>query len=147
MVKTKGVIITYMSTLRKMFKTHKEVINYLIFGILTTLVNMGVFYLLDTIQDVQYLIANAFSLVVSIIFAFLTNKKYVFKSETLTISAWLKEFFLFCSFRLISAGFDMASMLLLIGFLQWNSNFAKLATQIVVVLLNYFFSKWFIFKK
>lgn len=136
-----------MSTLRKIVETRKEVINYLVFGILTTLVNMGVFYLLDTVQDVPYLIANAFSLIVSILFAFLTNKKYVFKSETATISAWLKEFFLFCSFRLISAGFDMASMLLLIGFLQWNSNFAKLATQLVVVLLNYFFSKWFIFKK
>lgn len=136
-----------MLTLKKLYEKNQEILSYLIFGGLTTLVNFIVFYAFDTVLDIQYLIANALSILASIIFAFLTNKKYVFKSESVTISAWIKEFFLFCSFRLISAGFDMLSMLLLIGILQWNSNVAKLATQIIVVFLNYFFSKWFIFKK
>lgn len=136
-----------MLTLKKLYEKNQEILSYLIFGGLTTLVNFIVFYAFDTVLDIQYLIANALSILASIIFAFFTNKKYVFKSESVTISAWIKEFFLFCSFRLISAGFDMLSMLLLIGILQWNSNVAKLATQIIVVFLNYFFSKWFIFKK
>ncbi|MGB3159966.1 GtrA family protein [Carnobacterium sp.] len=136
-----------MLTLKKLYERNQEILSYLIFGVLTTLVNFIVFYAFDTVLDIQYLIANALSILASIIFAFFTNKKYVFKSESVTIRAWIKEFFLFCSFRLISAGFDMLSMLLLIGVLQWNSNVAKLATQIIVVFLNYFFSKWFIFKK
>lgn len=136
-----------MLTLKKLYEKNQEILSYLIFGGLTTLVNFVVFYAFDTVLDIQYLIANALSILASIIFAFFTNKKYVFKSQSVTISAWIKEFFLFCSFRLISAGFDMLSMLLLIGILQWNSNVAKLATQIIVVFLNYFFSKWFIFKK
>ena len=136
-----------ISTFKKIYKKNEEVISYLVFGGLTTLVNLIVFYGFDTVLGVQYLIANAISILASIIFAFFTNKKYVFKSETVTARAWLKEFFLFCSFRLISAGFDMLSMFILIGMLEWNSNFAKLATQIIVVFLNYFFSKWFIFNK
>ncbi|SEK61701.1 Putative flippase GtrA (transmembrane translocase of bactoprenol-linked glucose) [Carnobacterium iners] len=136
-----------MLTLKKIYKTHKEVIGYLFFGVLTTLVNMSVFYTLDTVPTIHYLFANAIAIIVSIIFAFFTNKKYVFKSETSTLYAWLKEFFLFCSFRLISAGFDMFSMLVLIGFFEWDSNLAKLITQVIIISLNYFFSKWLIFKK
>src|SRR5699024_4634491 len=118
----------------------------LIFGGLTTLVNVVVFFVFNSLLGVQYLIANAISIVLSILFAFFTNKKYVFKSETLTAQAWLKEFLLFCSFRLVSAGFDMLSMWILVGGLELDSNLAKLATQFIVVVLNYFFSKWFIFK-
>ncbi|WP_034553284.1 GtrA family protein [Carnobacterium funditum] len=135
-----------MSTLKKLYEKNEEIIRYLVFGGLTTLVNFVVFFAFDTVFDVQYLIANAISIGASIIFAFFTNKKYVFKSETVTSCAWVKEFFLFCSFRLISAGFDMVSMFILIGLLQWDSNISKLVTQLIVVFLNYFFSKWFIFK-
>lgn len=146
-LKSKVVKLTVMLTLKKVYETHKEGINYLIFGGLTTLVNISVFYTLDTLQMVHYLLANAISIIASILFAFFTNKKYVFKSETTTSYAWLKEFFLFCSFRLISAGFDMFSMLILVSFLQWDSKLAKLVTQVIIIGLNYFFSKWFIFKK
>ncbi|MGX7393640.1 GtrA family protein [Carnobacterium mobile] len=135
-----------MSTLKKLYQKNEEIINYLVFGGLTTLVNVVVFFVFNSLLGVQYLIANAISIVLSILFAFFTNKKYVFKSETLTAQAWLKEFLLFCSFRLVSAGFDMLSMWILVGGLELDSNLAKLATQFIVVVLNYFFSKWFIFK-
>lgn len=135
-----------MSMLKRLYQKNEEVINYLIFGGLTTLVNVVVFFVFNSLLGVQYLIANAISIVLSILFAFFTNKKYVFKSETLTAQAWLKEFLLFCSFRLVSAGFDMLSMWILVGGLELDSNLAKLATQFIVVVLNYFFSKWFIFK-
>ncbi|WP_313468365.1 GtrA family protein [Carnobacterium sp.] len=135
-----------MSTLKRLYQKNEEIINYLVFGGLTTLVNVVVFFVFNSLLDVQYLIANAISIVLSILFAFFTNKKYVFKSETITTQAWLKEFLLFCSFRLVSAGFDMLSMWILVGGLELDSNLAKLATQFIVVVLNYFFSKWFIFK-
>ncbi|AEB30476.1 putative integral inner membrane protein [Carnobacterium sp. 17-4] len=119
----------------------------MIFGGLTTVVNIVVFYLFDSVFEVHYLFANAIAIVVSILFAFFTNKKYVFKSSTPTFQLWLKEFSLFVSFRLLSAVFDMGSMWLLVDGLNLNANVAKIITQFIVVVLNYAFSKFFIFKQ
>ena len=69
-----------MEKLKNLYGKFEEVIRYLIFGGLTTAVNIAVFFLCDTTLGMNYLVANAISIVVSIIFAFLTNKKYVFKS-------------------------------------------------------------------
>src|SRR5699024_9793114 len=121
-IEMKVVRVKIMSMLKRLYQKNEEVINYLIFGGLTTLVNVVVFFVFNSLLGVQYLIANAISIVLSILFAFFTNKKYVFKSETLTAQAWLKEFLLFCSFRLVSAGFDMLSMWILVGGLELDSN-------------------------
>ncbi|WP_236005855.1 GtrA family protein [Desemzia sp. RIT 804] len=130
-----------------MFFKYEEAIIYLVFGVLTTLVNIVVFYLMDTVLGVQYLIANAVAIVLSILFAFFTNKKYVFKSTSENVQSWLKEFILFCGFRAVSGVFDMLSMWILVDFISFDTNIAKIATQFIVVVLNYFFSKFFVFKK
>lgn len=136
-----------MTKIKNLVSKYEEIIGYLIFGGLTTVVNIVVFYLFDSVFDVHYLIANAIAIVVSILFAFFTNKKYVFKSSTPTVQLWLKEFSLFVSFRLLSAVFDMGSMWLLVDGLNLNANVAKVITQFIVVVLNYGFSKFFIFKQ
>ena len=136
-----------MTKIKRFVNKYEEVIGYLIFGGLTTVVNIVVFYLFDSVFDVHYLVANAIAIVVSILFAFFTNKKYVFKSSTPTVQLWLKEFSLFVSFRLLSAVFDMGSMWLLVDGLNLNANVAKIITQFIVVVLNYAFSKFFIFKQ
>jgi putative flippase GtrA len=133
--------------IKELVNKYAEVISYLIFGGLTTVVNIIVFYLFDSILDVHYLFANAIAIIASILFAFFTNKKYVFKSSTPTVKLWLKEFSLFVSFRLLSAVFDMGSMWLLVDGLELNTNIAKIITQFIVVVLNYAFSKFFIFKQ
>ncbi|MEK4947539.1 MULTISPECIES: GtrA family protein [Carnobacterium] len=133
--------------MKELVNKYAEVISYLIFGGLTTVVNIIVFYLFDSILDVHYLFANAIAIIASILFAFFTNKKYVFKSSTPTVKLWLKEFSLFVSFRLLSAVFDMGSMWLLVDGLELNTNIAKIITQFIVVVLNYAFSKFFIFKQ
>lgn len=135
-----------MEFIKKMYHKYEEAIIYLVFGVLTTVVNIVVFYLLDTVLDVQYLIANLVSIIVSILFAFFTNKKYVFKSKSENFQSWMKEFVLFCSFRVLSGVFDMLSMWILVDFLTLDTNIAKIATQFIVVVLNYFFSKFFVFK-
>ena len=135
-----------METMKTLLKKYEEVISYLFFGGLTTAVNIIAFYLLNTTLGMQYLFANAISIIISILFAFFTNKKYVFKSESKTFSEWLKEFLLFVGFRTVSAFFDMLSMWLLVDFLNTDANIAKILTQFIVVVLNYFFSKFFIFK-
>ena len=136
-----------MTKIKRFVNKYEELIGYLIFGGLTTVVNIIVFYLFDSVFDVHYLVANAIAIVVSILFAFFTNKKYVFKSSTPTVQLWLKEFSLFVSFRLLSAVFDMGSMWLLVDGLNLNANVAKVITQFIVVVLNYGFSKFFIFKQ
>lgn len=136
-----------MMKINELVNKYAEVISYLIFGGLTTVVNIIVFYLFDSILDVHYLFANAIAIIASILFAFFTNKKYVFKSSTPTVKLWLKEFSLFVSFRLLSAVFDMGSMWLLVDGLELNTNIAKIITQFIVVVLNYAFSKFFIFKQ
>lgn len=136
-----------MEKLKNLYGKFEEVIRYLIFGGLTTAVNIAVFFLCDTTLGMNYLVANAISIVVSIIFAFLTNKKYVFKTKTPTFKESLSEFFRFCTFRLLSAVFDMLSMWVLVDGIHFDANAAKLATQFIVVVLNYAFSKWFIFKQ
>lgn len=136
-----------MTKIKSLVSKYEELIGYLIFGGLTTVVNIVVFYLFDSVFEVHYLFANAIAIVVSILFAFFTNKKYVFKSSTPTFQLWLKEFSLFVSFRLLSAVFDMGSMWLLVDGLNLNANVAKIITQFIVVVLNYAFSKFFIFKQ
>lgn len=136
-----------MMKIKELVNKYAEVISYLIFGGLTTVVNIIVFYLFDSILDMHYLFANAIAIIASILFAFFTNKKYVFKSSTPTVKLWLKEFSLFVSFRLLSAVFDMGSMWLLVDGLELNTNIAKIITQFIVVVLNYAFSKFFIFKQ
>lgn len=126
---------------------NKEITRYLIFGVLTTIVNIISFYLLDTVLNWPYLWANALSILFSILFAYITNKRFVFNSETTTFQAVVREFISFVSFRLLSGGLDMLSMWLLVDLITIDTFIAKLLTQFIVVVLNYVFSKFFVFKK
>lgn len=135
-----------MEKIKQLLKKYEEAISYLVFGGLTTVVNIVAFFLLDTVLNMQYLVANLIAIIVSILFAFFTNKRYVFKSKSETLRDWLKEFLLFVGFRAVSGVFDMLSMWILVDFLQIDTNISKILTQFIVVVLNYFFSKFFIFK-
>lgn len=135
-----------MKWLKNLYVEHQEIIEYIFFGGLTTLVNLVVFYLFDTVFDVSYLIANAISIIVSILFAFFTNKLFVFKSKSPNFKAAFKEFYLFVGLRLVSGIFDMLSMWLLVDFISLDTNLSKILTQFIIVILNYVFSKLYIFK-
>ena len=135
-----------MNWLNEKRKQHKEIIRYIIFGGMTTVVNFAVFYFIDTILGISYLIANAISIAVSILFAFFTNKWFVFQTKSENFGEWFREFMLFLSLRMGTSVFDMLSMWLLVQFASMDSNLAKLLTQFIVVALNYVFSKLFIFK-
>lgn len=134
-----------MKKLNELYKTYKEIIDYIIFGVLTTLVNIVVFYIFDTLLEWPYLTANAIAIVLSILFAYITNKLFVFKSSGLTMRENLFEFMRFIGFRFVSGLADMMAMWLLVDFITFDTNLAKLATQFIVVVLNYVFSKLFIF--
>lgn len=125
----------------------KEIINYLVFGILTTLVNIITFWFCEDILSFDYKLATTIAWIISVIFAFITNKLYVFNSKDTTPFLLLKELASFLFFRLLSYFLDIFSMILLIEYLNINSIVAKVIANIFVVVFNYFASKLIIFNK
>ncbi|WP_282708687.1 GtrA family protein [Ligilactobacillus sp. Marseille-Q7487] len=135
-----------METIKDLFVKYKSVLAYLFFGGLTTLVNLITFYIFDTKLGIYYQIANFIAWFISVLFAFVTNKLWVFESKTPTIKAFLVEMWWFFFYRIVSFFFDAAIMYIGVSLLALNSNLTKLIDQVVIVLLNYLFSKLFIFK-
>jgi putative flippase GtrA len=128
-----------------LYYKYQEVIDYIFFGGLTTLVNIVVFFILDTGLAWPYLIANAVAIIVSILFAYVTNKIWVFQSETESFQETFYEFIKFIGFRLLSGLADMLTMWVLVDLMFVDTSISKLLTQFIVVVLNYVFSKFFIF--
>lgn len=129
----------------KLYYRYREIIDYIFFGGLTTLVNIVVFFIFDTLLAWPYLVANAIAIILSILFAYITNKLFVFKTSTNSLKENIYEFVKFIGFRLLSGLADMLSMWILVDLIFINTNIAKLLTQFIVVVLNYIFSKFFIF--
>lgn len=131
--------------MKELYKKHEHVISYLFFGVLTTVVNIVTFKLL-TVAGVYYLISNGIAWIVSVLFAYVTNKKYVFKSETKD-NETLKEMGRFFFARITSLVVDMAMMFAMVSVLFINEDISKIVTNIVIVIINYVLSKIIVFKK
>lgn len=142
-----------MEKIIDLYKKYEEIINYLIIGVLTTVVNLAVKYsllftVLNASDATQLQIAVVISWVVACIFAYITNRKIVFKSKSKKI---LKEFTAFVSARLFTLFLEMLIMFVFVTLLKLNSNLWvviwSLVAQIVVIVVNYVLSKLVIFKK
>lgn len=127
------------------YNKYKEVLLYLLFGGLTTIVNILTFYIFRKL-NVELYISNIIAWIISVLFAFITNKLYVFESKNKSKKENIKEITSFFGFRLLSLVFDMGSMFLLINILKINDLLSKIFANILVIILNYIFSKLFIFK-
>ncbi|MDT2738585.1 MULTISPECIES: GtrA family protein [Enterococcus] len=137
----------YLKFKHELEKRHLwEVFIYLFFGGLTTLVNIIIYFIFREWIKTNYIIANIIANMIAILFAFITNKVWVFHSRTENIKELIVEFSKFVFYRLLSFGLDMISMMICIDMLQTGDLFAKLFTQVLVVIANYLFSKLFIFK-
>ncbi|MBA2884234.1 GtrA family protein [Clostridium beijerinckii] len=124
---------------------NSEGIKYIIFGVLTTLVNILTYLVLSKI-GILYVMSNSVAFILSIIFAFITNKIYVFNSKTLEIRNLIREGITFLCSRLATFVIDTALMILLIGILSINDFIAKCMVNIVVIIVNYILSKFIVFK-
>ena len=122
----------------------KEVISYLIFGVLITVVNIVVYYVFNTWLQVNYLVSNAIAWIASVLFAYITNRKYVFESKN---TSMFNELVKFISARLSTGIMDMILMWLLVDVLSMNSMVSKIVVNVLVIVLNYVLSKVFVFKK
>ncbi len=136
-----------MNSLLNVYTKYKEVILYLVFGVLTTIVSFVSYYFCSEVLHIHYLVSNIISWVLAVAFAYVTNRIWVFESKSNSLSATLKEMFTFVNCRLLSGVIDMGVMFLLVDALGINDLYAKLFTQVIVVVLNYIFSKLIIFKK
>lgn len=140
----------------------KELVKYLIFGVLTTVVSILSFKLFDVILGERlYLVSNVLSWILAVAFAFVTNKLWVFRSKNTEKKVIFRELFSFVSARIVSLLIEEGGLWLLIEVFSLNEMapfkvfsfsvngnlIAKIIMQVVVVILNYIFSKFFIFKK
>ncbi len=127
------------------FNRFKSVFLYLLCGFLATLINIVSFYLLDKIFNNIY-ISNIIAWTISLVFAFITNKLLVFESKSMDNKLVLKESFLFVFFRVVTLLIEMVLLGFLVKALFVDKIVSKIITNIVVIILNYVFSKLIIFK-
>ena len=128
------------------YHKYKESLLYLFFGGCTTLVNIIAFKIFRICKVGLYL-SNGFAWVLAVLFAFITNKLFVFESREKNFKKTLKEAISFFIFRVISLLFDMGFMYLMIECFHWDELVAKIISNVFVIIINYVFSKLFIFKK
>ncbi len=133
--------------LLSLFLKYRETILYLFFGGLTTLINIASYWALTKIFYVDYMVATALAWLLSVLFAFVTNKLFVFDSKSLAAALVLKELALFVGARLFSGALDMCMMYLFVDVLQVNDMVVKILSNIIVIVVNYILSKLIIFKK
>ena len=124
-------------------RLEKELISYVIFGILTTLVNILVYLLFTRLIGLNYIISNILAWFFSVLFANITNRIWVFESENTNI---FKEIILFFSGRLFSGIVDTVLMFVFIDLLFVGDSISKIIIQVIVVALNYIISKFIVFK-
>ena len=133
-----------MSNIKKLI--NKEIILYVIFGVLTTIVNLIAYYLFSNIININYLISNAIAWIISVVFAYITNKFFVFNSSYINKDVIIEEFIKFMNCRLISGLSEVVLLFLFVDLLLMNDIVAKLIIGVLVALINFIFSKVFIFK-
>ena len=125
---------------------HDSRIRYLFFGGCTTLVNLGLFADLKGPLGIDYRISNFFSVAAAICFAFVVNKLFVFQSKTSSFTEGFREFIRFVLGRLVTMAVEVGGVPFCVEILHQPEMIAKLETQVIVTVVNYFISKFLVFK-
>ena len=138
-----------MNMMQKKDYLQKEIVNYLIVGILTTVVSLGVYFgckfvFCDSQNAVQLQVSNIVSWIAAVTFAYYANRKYVFKSKDKNV---LKEMIIFYESRLVTLFADMVCMFVMVTIIGINDIIAKAVVQVIVTVGNYVSSKILVFKE
>ena len=137
-----------MQKILELYKKYKEVINYLIFGGLSTIVNFVSYYISARIIGIDEVVSSILSWFCAVMFAYITNKIFVFESKSKNKKGIVKEIISFIGCRVISGILcDVGTFALMVKVFSINDIVSKVITQVMVVIVNYLFSKFFIFKK
>lgn len=136
-----------MEKLKTLMTRYRDVIVYLVFGVLTTAVNYIVYLPCYNVLGLSGSASNAIAWVVAVAFAYLTNKPFVFQSHDWSAKTVIPELTKFLGCRIGSGVLETAIIFLTVDWLGWNGNVMKLLTSVLVVVLNYIGSKLLVFKK
>ena len=131
--------------IKKIYIKYKEIINYLIAGFLTLIVSISSYALLSKILHIYYIISNIISWILAVLFAYYVNRKFVFKSTSMKREK-VYEIINFFKYRVLSLIIETILMYLLVDIILINDLVSKVIVQIIVIILNYIFSKFLIFK-
>jgi putative flippase GtrA len=125
----------------------REIILYVVFGVLTTVVNLVSFHLFCDVLGVHYLISNCIAWILAVAFAFVTNKLWVFDSPSWQLKTALREAASFTAGRLITLLVELGLLALLVELMGLKEMVAKVFVAVIVVILNYIFSKLWVFTR
>lgn len=132
-----------------LYKKYEELVNYVVVGVMTTLVSWFVYFVsvstfLDAENPIQLQIANILNWIAGVAFAYVTNRKFVFKSTEKNI---VKEATQFSVSRLSTLFLDMAVMFIMVTLMGINDGISKIVSSVLVTISNYLISKLFVFHK
>lgn len=133
--------------LLELYKKHKEVILYLFFGGLTTVVSIVTFWLFCRPLGMDPLLGNIFSWILAVLFAYFTNARWVFESRPAGLGQRLREMGSFFAGRLATLGVEEALLFVFVKRLGVNEMLVKIIATAAVIVLNYVISKLFVFRK
>lgn len=133
--------------MKKLLSKYKDLILYAFFGVCTTLINWGSYFLCFNILHIPNVPSTIIAWVLSVAFAFITNKIWVFESKSFNGKILLHEIWTFIAARLATGFLDVAIMYFAVDVFSMNSNVWKMISNILVIIINYVFSKLIIFRK
>ncbi len=136
-----------MDKIKALWVKYKEIITYVFFGFVTTVVNYGVFALCGHVFCFNVVISNAIAWIFAVIVAFVTNKLWVFESKKHDAKTLLREFGEFVVGRLVTLGLESILLWIFVDKIGVNDLIMKIITSIIVMAVNYIFSKFIIFRK
>lgn len=134
-----------MKKIIELMKKHRQIILYLIFGVLTTLINIVAYWLFAHPLSLGTLASTVLAWLTSVFFAFFTNKSIVFESRGK--KRFLFELFTFLCSRVLTGVIDLAIMFIFVDVLLLNDMVIKIVSNIIVIVLNYVLSKFIVFRK
>lgn len=140
-----------MEKITKIYSKYKEFINYIIVGVLTTIVSLGTYYslrylVLTSNNQLHIQISNVIAFILAVLFSYTLNHSWVFKSEKKAAEK-RKEFLSFVLSRILTLLLDMGMMFILTAPLEINDKISKLIVQVVITIANYIIGKFLVFKK
>ena len=136
-----------MEKIRELIHKYADVLVYLFFGVLTTAVNYLVYLPCFNLIHFSAAVSNVIAWVAAVIFAYMTNKPFVFKSHDWSAKTVVPELTKFVGSRVLSGAMETVIIYLTVDLLCWNGNVMKLLSSVLVVVFNYIASKLLVFKK
>lgn len=133
--------------IKELYSKYKGIIAYIFFGVCTTLVNVVVYWILAHLVHIDTMPSTIIAWFVAVLFAYLTNRKWVFNSQARNIKAVFKEILSFFSCRLVTGIIDWLCMFIFVDVAGWNDIIIKFLANLTVIILNYLASKFVIFKR